>query len=77
MTAERLFFQQFTLLTDEQKAAVLLVIQTYLGNKSGKQHESPKPSSARKRGAYGSLKGKMVIAPDFDAPLEEMKEYME
>jgi len=26
---------------------------------------------------YGSGRGKMWIADDFDAPLEEMKEYME
>ncbi|MBK9016713.1 MAG: DUF2281 domain-containing protein [Saprospiraceae bacterium] len=37
-------------------------------------HQSePKP---KKRGGYGSLKGKIWMSPDFDAPLDDMKEYM-
>ncbi|MBK9016518.1 MAG: hypothetical protein IPM82_21950 [Saprospiraceae bacterium] len=39
--------------------------------------EVPTTKSKAKRGAYGSLKGKMGIASDFDAPLEEMRPYME
>ena len=34
-------------------------------------------SEARIRPVYGSGKGKMWIADDFDAPLDELKEYME
>lgn len=73
MTAEQLFYKNFALLTDEQKAAVLMIIETFLG-KTVKEPE--KPSAQEKRGGYGSLKGKITISPDFDAPLEEMKEYM-
>jgi DNA-damage-inducible protein J len=29
-----------------------------------------------KRNGYGCLKGKIRMAPDFDAPLEDFKEYM-
>lgn len=29
------------------------------------------------RNAFGSLKGKIKMADDFDAPLEDFKEYME
>jgi hypothetical protein len=29
-----------------------------------------------KRNAYGSLKGKIKMADDFDEPLEEFKDYM-
>ncbi|MBI5917367.1 MAG: DUF2281 domain-containing protein [Bacteroidetes bacterium] len=76
MATEQLFFQKFSLLTAEQKAAVLLVIETFLGAKSQKQNKFPEPTPAKKRRAYGSLKGKISMAPDFDAPLEEMKEYM-
>ena len=32
---------------------------------------------AKRRAMFGCMKGKMWIADDFDAPLEEMKEYME
>jgi len=31
----------------------------------------------KRRAMFGCMKGKMWIADDFDAPLEEMKEYME
>lgn len=34
MTADHLFYQQFSLLNDGQKAAVLYVIQTFLGKKT-------------------------------------------
>ncbi len=75
MTAENLFYQQFSLLTDEQKAAVLHVIQTFLGKKQPDQQAEVEPKPDNRRG-YGSLKGKIWMSPDFDAPLEEMKEYM-
>jgi DNA-damage-inducible protein J len=35
--------------------------------------EENKPA---KRNGYGSLKGKIRMAPDFDAPLEDFKEYI-
>jgi len=35
-----------------------------------------KPESTA-RPVYGSCKGKMWFADDFDAPLEELREYME
>jgi hypothetical protein len=34
-------------------------------------------TEAKPRPIFGSGKGKMWIADDFDAPLEELKEYME
>lgn len=70
MTAEQLFFKNFSLLTDEQKAAVLMVMEAFLG-------KSPnKPGSKKKRAGYGSLKGTLKMSADFDEPLEDMKEYM-
>lgn len=33
-------------------------------------------TSKKKRGGLGVLKGKTWMADDFDAPLEDMKEYM-
>jgi hypothetical protein len=41
---------------------------------SSKQAGENKPA---KRNGYGSLKGKIWMAPDFDAPLEDFKEYMQ
>jgi len=34
-------------------------------------------SKAEQRPVFGSGKGKMWIADDFDAPLDELREYME
>ncbi len=75
MTADHFFYQQFSLLNDEQKAAVLHVIQTFFGKKHPDQQAKVEPKPDKRRG-YGSLKGKIWMAPDFDAPLEDMKEYM-
>jgi hypothetical protein len=33
--------------------------------------------SLKQRFSFGSWKGEITLADDFDAPLEEMKEYME
>ena len=37
----------------------------------------PAETKDAKRPVYGSGKGKMWISDDFDAPLDELKEYME
>ncbi len=34
------------------------------------------PPTSRERMGYGSLKGKMWISDDFDAPLDDLKDYM-
>ena len=71
MATEQIVFQRFSLLTEEQKAAVLFFIETMLNSNAPKQ-----VTPVKKRGGYGILKGKIWMAPDFDEPLEEMKEYM-
>jgi hypothetical protein len=40
------------------------------------KYAAAKPS-LKKRSSFGSWKGQIIIADDFDAPLEEMQEYME
>jgi hypothetical protein len=37
--------------------------------------EAAEPAKARPR--FGCLAGKIALAPDFDAPLEDFKEYTE
>lgn len=34
------------------------------------------PEKPKRRRARGALKGKIIIADDFDAPLEDFKDYM-
>ena len=41
-----------------------------------KQEKREQATTAKKRGGLGSMKGKVWMAEDFDAPLEDFKEYM-
>lgn len=43
----------------------------FIANKA--KNETDAKSSTPKRNGYGSLKGKVWMAPDFDAPLEILK----
>ncbi len=36
-----------------------------------------KKAQPEKRPVFGSAKGMFILAPDFDAPLDDFKEYME
>ncbi len=58
----------------EYSKAVESYIDFLLSQFSSKQNEETKTKGQRKPGL---LKGKLWIAPDFDAPLNDMKEYME
>ncbi|MGV0026718.1 type II toxin-antitoxin system VapB family antitoxin [Phormidesmis priestleyi] len=40
------------------------------------RYAQPKAETPKKRRAAGALKGKIIMADDFDAPLEDFKEYM-
>lgn len=54
----------------EHTLQAISVIVRELTAKNSKSKEDLRP-------VYGSGKGQMWIADDFDAPLEELKEYME
>jgi len=41
-----------------------------------KQEKRKQATSTKKRGGLGSMKGEVWMAEDFDAPLEEFKDYM-
>jgi len=60
---------EFKSLPDELKHQVADFIQ-FLTNKK-------KPEKSSKKPKFGCAKGQFTIAPDFDAPLEDFKEYME
>lgn len=40
-------------------------------------HHSGTQEPERRKRQFGSAKGLMTMAPDFDAPLDDFKEYME
>lgn len=44
--------------------------------KDGKQIIQLVPVKPTRKPTFGSAKGKIKIAPDFDEPLEDFKEYM-
>jgi len=57
----------------DMSTAVRMFLVTVLDN-----HKLPfEVNKTKPRPVFGSGKDKMWIADDFDAPLEEMKEYME
>lgn len=69
MTEEKLILSQIQQLPEQLKQEVLHYIeflQTKYKSQNGK----------RKKRKAGSAEGKFKLAPDFDAPLEDFKEYM-
>jgi hypothetical protein len=68
---EQLILRELHSLPESLKLEVLHFVQ-FLKQEKTKEAESTRP----KRKA-GMLKGKIWMAPDFDAPLEDFKEYMQ
>lgn len=69
MTEEQLILSRIQQLPEQLKQEVLHYIE-FLQAKYNAQNRKPKKRKA------GSAKGKFELAPDFDAPLEDFKEYM-
>ncbi len=53
----------------EQDAAAKLLLEAVAEFQQGKPEELPRPK-------FGSAKGLIWMAPDFDEPLEDFKDYM-
>jgi hypothetical protein len=71
MTEEKQLLLQIQQLPEQLKQEVLHYVE-FLQKKYNAQNQVNKP---KKRKA-GSARGKYKLAPDFDAPLEDFKEYM-
>ncbi len=69
MTEEKLILAQIQQLPEQLKQEVLHYVE-FLQAKYNAQSRKPKNRKA------GSAKGKYKLAPDFDQPLEDFKEYM-
>ncbi|MCK5719661.1 MAG: DUF2281 domain-containing protein [Thiomargarita sp.] len=67
---EKLVLSQFYQLPEYLKEEVLHYITFLI-----KEHASQQDIKPKKR-IFGSAKGKYQLAPDFDAPLDDFKEYM-
>lgn len=63
--------QQLETLSPEERQAVETVI------KSMARKTDAEAMAAKRRSAWGALKGNVIyMAPDFDEPLEDFKDYM-
>lgn len=69
MTEEKVILAQIQQLPEQLKQEVLHYIE-FLQKKYALQNQKTKDRKP------GSAKGKYKLAPDFDAPLEDFKEYM-
>lgn len=75
MTREAMI-QEITQLPDDVLTAVLNLIKaTGMIKQADTELLDLEPNSHKYRKA-GALKGKIILHEDFDAPLEDMKEYM-
>lgn len=68
ITDEKLILSQIQQLPEQLKREVLHYVE-FLQTKNTSQKRNPKKREA------GSLKGKYKLSPDFDAPLEDFKNY--
>jgi len=69
---EKLVLSQFYQLPEHLKKEVLHYITFLMKEHVSQVQQVKKP----KKRTFGSAKGKYQLAPDFDAPLDDFKEYM-
>jgi histidinol phosphatase-like enzyme len=70
---EKFILSQLHQLPEHLKVEVLHYIAFLIKEHANHQvHQTRKP----KKRTFGSAKGKYQLAPDFDAPLDDFKEYM-
>ena len=56
---------------------ILLDISNIIRERIALRAENPVDIGEKRRAMFGCMKGRTWVADDFDAPLEEMREYME
>jgi len=69
---EQLIFSQLYQLPENLKVEVLHYIEFLVKKQTNQVSQARKP----KKRTFGSAKGKYQLAPDFDAPLNDFKDYM-
>lgn len=78
MTAN-IIFQEIQSLPEPLQQQVLDFVQFLKTKRAGKQTKpqtDDKPDETPQKRIFGLAKGKIHLAPDFDEPLEDFKEYM-
>ena len=69
MSVKEQLINDIKLLPDNALQAISIIVKEIIALYSKSEEE--------RRPVFGSGKGKMWIAEDFDAPLDELREYME
>jgi len=72
VTTEPLILSQLYQLPENFKMEVLHYATFLMKEHTNQVHQIRKP----KKRTFGSAKGKYQLAPDFDAPLDDFKDYM-
>ena len=68
---DEILLKQFSMLPDSLKKEVLDFVAFLLT-----KYQQKPDMTVKKKPKFGSAKGKYIIADDFDAPLDDLKEYM-
>jgi|APTNR8051073442_1049403.scaffolds.fasta_scaffold07799_2 hypothetical protein len=70
-------YSKIELLPEHLKKQVLDYIEFLLIREGkGQQLEQPETPGYKAKPGFGGAKGMFVMSPDFDEPLEDLKEYM-
>ena len=70
---DQIIIQQFQAMPEQLKQEVMDFMEFLLAKYKKKM---PKAKTAKKRGGFGSAKGKYIMSDDFKEPLEDFKDYM-
>jgi len=65
------------LLPDHTLQAVSIIVREIVTLNAKEKEDELEEIRQRRADAFGSMKGKIWMSDDFDAPLEDMREYME
>ncbi|MBK8563526.1 MAG: DUF2281 domain-containing protein [Saprospiraceae bacterium] len=70
---EQIILSEIYRLPESMKQEVLHFIAFLKETRAAEKQQMEKPKSKR---VFGRTKGKYTLAPDFDAPLDDFKDYM-
>lgn len=76
ITAEKTLLDKISALPESMQIEVEHYVEFLLSKCSQQAEAEAETEAPRKRRQAGILKGKIWMADDFDAPLEDMQEYM-
>jgi hypothetical protein len=76
MLTEKQIYAQFSQLPEHSQAEVLHYIQFLISQPTRRIPHRPLSSPKPRKRTFGSVPGKYQLATNFDAPLEDFKDYL-